>query len=643
MALLLAGVLACCATGLFVLRKRPGDSTNRVFFALMTFFALWDLMEFAAIVTLGGEMAAAWMRHLAVPLTLSAAALCHFSLLFPEPSPLSRKSWIAIALYLPAILVGLVDIALSFGLAPSISPAMISFSWGVALTKTHATTIVKLLLVGYLAVLGKNLAHSYRISEDSLARGQIRSIFAGLILPAFLGAIAIVVIRFLTPLQNTVHAAAKATGLGGKQFICYPYGLFPAIFVIVSLFIAYAILRYGFLEIRVIVNRMIFLTVLTSVLACIYVVVSELLEDIFKGWLHDDSRASGIAAALVVAAFFSPVTTWISHFVQKIFLREVSDFRDAADEACNGLGLSSSIESAAEIAVNLFSGIDGVLGARLLLADGTDAGSLQKEDYREKLDETAIELSLGERHVGNLILSHPHGIDLHWVKGSSQRFIAMLTMAIAQSSSARTGNKIDPVRSFLVSGLARSWARNYSGNSVATFQNRTMKFSREMNLENRLGVLSHRVGHEATRGLIFQLTGDIAACGIAALAIYHDLIVGVSGIGEASNPSKLNSSESDSPESKLSESYTEILTEDVFLFISALKKSIENDGVVKLSDAVFFSFSGLVDGMVDLTLIRLDRTTERVMLSADDKFDVFAGEQHLSIEFGISSGTIPNQ
>lgn len=465
--LLIAGMSLCGALGYFVFRKDRSGEGNLAFFLLMSSFVFWDILELKAITSVDIDGARFWSGWIPVAMAWTFAGLLHFSKVFPERSDASasraRVCTLAVFSLVPAALVtlgtafsGHLRLAVSYlsigsGQALSSNGGIVFVPWGFLTPKDIPSTLLKLVLVAYLAMAGRNLVRSYNSAPNERTRRSLRAVFAGLIAPACLGAIVLAVARiwgFVPP---------------GHHF--YPFGLFPSMFILASCCIAYAMTRYGFLNIRVIVNRMIFVTAVTFVLAGIYVVVSEMLEDIFKGWLHSDSKAAGIVAALVVAAFFTPVSSWLSNLIQEVFLGELTRFRERTAEAAGRVAMAPDLKAAADEALGFVAGLVGVRVASLRLGvqpegvpgrvppsvpnlDMTIKGPSAKGDCNDRhAVETAsfeIPLCLGSVVCGFVKIEHDTRTDCEWITlGGQKLFTVLAARSIGGTlASGLTGNAV---------------------------------------------------------------------------------------------------------------------------------------------------------------------------------------------------------
>jgi hypothetical protein len=129
---------------------------------------------------------------------------------------------------------------------------------------------------------------------------------------------------------------------------------------------------------------MVYYTLITFLLACAYIAVSEVFEDYLKIWFKSNDAAAGIVAALVVAGIFTPLSSKIGGFVQNIFLKDIQEFSKKADIAAGNILVSSSFDAALNIIVSLFFSLDSVKSLRLGIR-------LCNFKYLEKFDKKVCE------------------------------------------------------------------------------------------------------------------------------------------------------------------------------------------------------------------------------------------------------------
>ena len=99
----------------------------------------------------------------------------------------------------------------------------------------------------------------------------------------------------------------------------YPYGNF--LLPIYCILITYAILRYGFLDINLIIKKTLIYSVLISVLSIIYFVLVYLIEKAFSVAMGYQSAILTVLAIVVLAIIFTPLKNRIQHAIDKYFFK----------------------------------------------------------------------------------------------------------------------------------------------------------------------------------------------------------------------------------------------------------------------------------------------------------------------------------
>lgn len=98
--------------------------------------------------------------------------------------------------------------------------------------------------------------------------------------------------------------------------------------LLVPLAFAYAIVRYGLMDLEIIIKRSVVYTILTALLAAIYLLVVEGIGRVVLAGRGDESLLLKIASIFVMAVVFSPVRARVQAFVDRTFYRETINYRD---------------------------------------------------------------------------------------------------------------------------------------------------------------------------------------------------------------------------------------------------------------------------------------------------------------------------
>ncbi|HUK12530.1 MAG TPA: SpoIIE family protein phosphatase [Thermoanaerobaculaceae bacterium] len=324
--------------GLFVLLQRPDSSQGapgRVFFALCTLFLLFLVCRLrpASYSWIDGVV----LNTGTLSLLVLPAAFLHFFLVFPrrlrlavvnpaEPMEGSGGRLLRAAesfvnespnffrlLYLLPPLFFVVTLALGelFSVRLRlVSGAPIS-SW---------VLMGDYLVLGLLALLGSMLQ-----AEEGRERRQIATVFIGTVVG---------VTPFL--LLGVVFPSLLRT----DRYLFW--GVVPL--ALVPLTFAYAIVRFQFFDIRVIVRRSLLYTVATALVAGIYGVSIAAFNLLFRGSSVGSSPYFTLLLVLAVIAVFDPLRRRLQEPVDRFFFREVYDARRAIEEVSDAVVREFSLE-----------------------------------------------------------------------------------------------------------------------------------------------------------------------------------------------------------------------------------------------------------------------------------------------------------
>lgn len=258
----------------------------------------------------------------AVALLLLPACFLHFFLVFPRPIALRpevgasdfesrRRRWLALlgTLYLLPIVVFVAAVLLGSraGAAPRLITGAPEASWWV--------------LGLYMLVGLATLAWNARATSDARQRRGIGLVFAG----SLFGLLPFLALAVARPAW--LHSEPHAFALLG------PLALVPLTF-------AFAIVRFGLLDIRVIVRRSLVYSLVTVGVASVYAAALALVNSFAIGSDIATSRAFPLFFALGVLLLLEP----LRHRVQAWIDRFVHADRRRLEDAIQGLGRAVAAE-----------------------------------------------------------------------------------------------------------------------------------------------------------------------------------------------------------------------------------------------------------------------------------------------------------
>lgn len=314
--------------GIVILREAPREKANRAT-ALMLFFgglgsvlgAIGFLLESA-----GGKKVSGGtdlLRSFNYLWELFFPSLLYFACVFPSENRLMRRVPLA-GMWIFAPHVFHLAIML-FQTQGTMFGKVIAWMMRntIGSTIVHVFRVPTELLFGFHVVLfsAVNLLYiaaaltllwlSYRNATNTRIRAQLRTIFLGLGSCAGLYAVAVPIPTLLNhswpPLtRSTLIVAALVLGSAG---------------------IAYSMVRYRFLDAKLIARKSILYALTSAFLVSVYLTVIRQLDVLLESVTGFDATVFETAILLIALVLFQPVVSWLEEALEKFFLRERSDHR----------------------------------------------------------------------------------------------------------------------------------------------------------------------------------------------------------------------------------------------------------------------------------------------------------------------------
>ncbi|PKL47410.1 MAG: hypothetical protein CVV42_13200 [Candidatus Riflebacteria bacterium HGW-Riflebacteria-2] len=281
-----------------VMVKDPHKTENQLFSLQMLLFCCWSAAELYMIFNGVDQFG---VRLLFTPALLLTYVFCIFTAVYPEPqkeASIMKSRLHQAGYFLPAAAL------LYFLWNGQLISSCESMPAGFSLELGRFEFIVKGVVIAYLFLSLSTLSNSRKNAETTIQKRRLRYTFAAMLLPVAAGSIVIAFSKWF---------------IGGTTM--YPFGLFPVLSIIMSMILAYTMLRYNLMEIDVIFSTGLVYTLLTAIMAG----TMELFQELMQNILDFSDMWSKIITVLIIAGIFSPVKDLLIKVVDKFFGRQTFD------------------------------------------------------------------------------------------------------------------------------------------------------------------------------------------------------------------------------------------------------------------------------------------------------------------------------
>lgn len=314
--------------GIVILREAPREKANRAT-ALMLFFgglgsvlgAIGFILEGAK--GLKGTGGTDVLRSFNYLWELFFPSLLYFACVFPSENRLVRRiPFAAVWIFAPHAFHLSLMLLQDQGAVTGKLTAWLARN-PIGSTVVHVMRVPTELVFGFHVILfsAVNLLYiaaaltllwlSYRGATNSRIRAQLRTIFIGLASCACLYAVAVPI---PTLLNHTWSPLTRST-------------LIVAALVLGSAGIAYSMVRYRFLDAKLIARKSILYALTSAFLVSVYLTVIRQLDALIESVAGFDVTVFETAILLIALVLFQPVVSWLEEALEHVFLREKSDHR----------------------------------------------------------------------------------------------------------------------------------------------------------------------------------------------------------------------------------------------------------------------------------------------------------------------------
>lgn len=329
--------------GILVLYRSPRNPENQCFSFLLFLFAFWSGTE---LLIMDRGLSPLLGKLLFSPMIVLPLVFAIFTAIFPRRAEhsLIYGMWYK-------NLFGIIPCFLLLGLLwrGELIHQLDAIPGGFSLSFGTREFWLKGIVVGYLLVALKHLQEARgKTGSDFLSR-RVSYTFAGLVLPAAAGSMYVALGRYF---------------LGGSTV--YTFGVFPALSVIMSGLIAYAMLRYQLMEI----DRFFAVGLVYTLLTLILAGGIELLENFLQGVFHLSGTWNTILVTLLVAALFAPLRDALGRVVDRWFGRVELDIAGSMGKALKQMRRSRSREEVMQVLLDTLGELLHCSQALMKLTDG---------------------------------------------------------------------------------------------------------------------------------------------------------------------------------------------------------------------------------------------------------------------------------
>ena len=343
--ILLVGVgMSFIAIGLLVYFKR-NDKVALVFYLLSLAFGL----VLTNIVTVGAGSASPLHRYVLGDLLMLIlpALFLHFFLIFPEKRGILRRyGHLESAIYLPAAVM----------FAASVYFNVMIFSrgkvFGNAITvfrNTTAAYFIAFVVLGLVAFI-----YAYRHVSTESTRSNLKLVVWG----TLIGTLPLVFVQVVVSIRPEIE-------IPGEKLAFLPLILVPVAF-------GHAIVRYGLLDLEIVVKRSLVYTLLIAVLASVYFVVVYGIGRLASSFVGSADLLFSIISIFMITLLISPLKARIRIAVDKVFFRQEYNYRKVLKQISHSLAGIINLESLVSyLAIRVAEVLDASIVVVFLLDDRT--------------------------------------------------------------------------------------------------------------------------------------------------------------------------------------------------------------------------------------------------------------------------------
>ena len=314
--------------GIVILREAPREKANRATALMLFFGGLGSVLGAIGFILegTGGKARIGntdLLRSFNYLWELFFPSLLYFACVFPTENRLARRiPFVALWIFGPHAFHLLLMILQTEGAVTGPLTAWLAKN-PIGGTLVHVMRVPTEILFGFHVILfsAVNLLYiaaaltllwlSYRRATNPRLRKQLRTIFIGLASCAGLYAVAVPI---PTLLNHTWPLLTRSA-------------LIVAALVLGSAGIAYSMVRYRFLDAKLIARKSILYALTSGFLVSVYLTIIRQLDALLESVAGVDVTVFETAILLIALVLFQPVVSWLEEALERVFLRERSDHR----------------------------------------------------------------------------------------------------------------------------------------------------------------------------------------------------------------------------------------------------------------------------------------------------------------------------
>lgn len=306
------------ALGIFVFYKNKNALVNRTFFFHAISITIWlsgSVMLFLSRENV--ERAIFWDRFVYIGVVFIPIFMHHFSLAFTKNKGQKKL------LYLGYILS---FIFLALSRTNFFVSDLYVYKWSVHTKARFFHHVFLLFFFFYIFLLFRNLLYYYKSINYHIERLRTKYVFLAFFL--------------LVSIGSTAYLPAYGIGL-------YPFAYISG--VIFTAILAYAILRYRLMDIRIVIKRSAIFTFLVLVITALYVFVVTYLSETFKELVGTQSEIlTGAFIGVIVALGFQPLKKLLQTATDRFLFKGEYNFEELLSELSEILSTTLHLDALLE-------------------------------------------------------------------------------------------------------------------------------------------------------------------------------------------------------------------------------------------------------------------------------------------------------